>query len=58
LITDTTVPRRAALQSELAAVGCQRYALEPEEYMLGFICPAVPIMPAGAVAQMRQDGSA
>jgi DNA-binding IclR family transcriptional regulator len=42
--TDNTVPDRAALESELAAIRRQRYALDREEYMLGLVCLAVPVM--------------
>lgn len=42
--TGNTVPDRATLKSELATIRRQRYALDREEYMLGLVCLAVPIV--------------
>ena len=42
--TENTASDRAALESGLAAIRRGRYALDREEYMLGLVCLAVPIM--------------
>jgi len=45
--TATTLTTPAALESELAQIARQGYAVDAGEYVEGLVCAAVPVQPAG-----------
>ena len=51
--TPNTLTSRARLESELARIRPQGYALDNEEYLPGLVCIAVPVFDAGNRSRVR-----